>query len=129
MILQKLQRLEDNITVLNEIKEDVKKGEFDKKKEWEIRYGFFESIQIVIDIACKLVAKYNLVKPKSYRECIEGLLKANILQKDIVDDFIKMVGFRNILIHDYEEIKKEALLEYLERLDDFKIFIKSVKDL
>ncbi len=129
MILQKLKRLEDNIKILYEIKEDIKNSDFDKKKEWEIRYGFFESIQIVIDISCKIVSKYNLLKPKSYKECIEGLIKADILKKDIGKSLIKMVGFRNILIHDYEEIKKEALIEYLNRLDDFKIFIKEVKDL
>jgi len=60
---------------LNDIKlqekislEDVKKNKFD---EWALRYGIFESIQIIIDIACHVAAKYNLGSSKSYVECTE----------------------------------------------------------
>ncbi len=128
-ILEKLARLEENIKILKEIEKDIQNKVVDKKVEWQIRYGFFESIQIVIDIACKLTSKYNFAKPKSYKECIEALVKAKIIDTKLGEELVKMVGFRNILIHDYEEIEKEALIGYLKRVDDFKKFIEAVRDL
>lgn len=128
-ILEKLARLEENLAILKEIEQEMQEGIIDKKQEWQIRYGFFESIHIVIDIACKLTSKYNFAKPKSYKECIEALVKAKIIDAKLGDDLVKMVGFRNILIHDYEEIEKDALISYLQRVEDFKKFIQAVKDL
>ncbi len=127
--MEKLMRLEENIKILQAIANELSSHPIDKRIEWEIRYGFFESIQIVIDVACKIAAKYNLGYPKSYKECIQSLIKAKIIDESTGEDFIKMVGFRNVLIHDYEEIDKAALISYLDRLDDFKKFIEAVKEL
>ena len=127
--MEKLMRLEENIKILQAIANELPSHPINKRIEWEIRYGFFESIQIVIDIACKIAAKYNLGYPKSYKECIQSLIKAKIIDESTGEDFIKMVGFRNVLIHDYEEIDKAALISYLDRLDDCKKFIEAVKEL
>lgn len=61
---ERLQKLENNVAELKEIKKsytisDIKN---DKKKEWALRYGLLESVQIVIDISCHLVVKNNLGK-------------------------------------------------------------------
>jgi len=82
-ILQKLKQLEENLKVLEELKseiaiEDIKQN---KRYEWELRYGLFESIQIIIDVSCKVTNQYNLGQPQNYRECIELLGKFNYLQQ------------------------------------------------
>ena len=125
-ILQKLLKLERNLEVLEEIKDEL--TELDIKKKWEIRYGLFESIQIVIDTSCKVVARYNLAKPQNYKECILALGDKGYLTKELAKKLAQMVGFRNILIHEYCEVDREKLLEYLSHLDDFKEFIKAMKE-
>ena len=78
---EKLAQLEENLRILSTWQrtlspESVRK---DKKIEWALRYGFFETIQILIDIACHIVSTQNLGKPKSYAECIEILEKEQYL--------------------------------------------------
>lgn len=130
-LLEKLKLLEENIKILNTIKADSKLEEVRKNKrlEWEIRYGLFESIQIIIDIACKLSSEYNLGSPKNYKECIELLEKYHYIDKNISKKIIGMVGLRNLLIHEYATIDSQKLYNFLVHLDDFTDFIKQIGEI
>ena len=81
-LLEKLKHLEENIKTLKEIKNSVSLDDLKRNKrfEWEVRYGLFESIQIVIDITCKISSEYNLGNPKSYKECVALLVPSRHLK-------------------------------------------------
>jgi len=124
-LTEKLKLLEENIRILKDIKknitlEDIKSN---KRYEWEIRYGLLESIQIVIDIACKVASEYNLGNPKTYRACIELLQIDYTLAQKIAG----MVGLRNLLIHEYIKIDEEKLYQFLENLDNFVEFAMQIE--
>ena len=123
-LTEKLKHLEENIKILREIKETVtlEALKVNRRYEWEVRYGLLESIQVVIDIACKLSSRYNLGNPKTYRACIELLEQHNYLDGVLAKKVIGMVGLRNLLVHEYVEIDKEKLYDFLEYLDDFIAF-------
>jgi len=128
-LTEKLKHLEENIKLLKEIKscvslDDIKKN---KRFEWEIRYGLFESIQIVIDISCKISSNFNLGNPKNYKECIELLVKYDYLSLEISKKAISMVGLRNLLVHEYIQIDDVKLYEFLNYLDDFIFFAKEIE--
>ncbi len=128
-ISQKLKQLEENIAILQEIKDEMSLEDISRSRryEWELRYGLFESIQIVIDIACKVSSYYNLGNPENYRECIQLLGKFNYIQALHVKTFTAMIGLRNLLIHEYATIETEKLYQFLEHIDDFKIFIVEIE--
>lgn len=128
--MEKLKHLEENIKVLREIKASVTLVELkvNKRYEWEVRYGLLESIQIVIDIACKLSSQYNLGNPKTYRACIELLEQHKYLDKTLSQRVISMVGLRNLLVHEYIEIDEEKLYQFLDYLDDFIAFAVQMKE-
>ena len=128
-LTEKLKHLEANIATLKEIKttislDDIKSN---KRYEWEIRYGLFESIQILIDISCKISSHFNLGNPKTYKECIESLIKYNYLSDNIAKKTISMVGLRNLLVHEYVKIDDEKLYQFLDYLDDFVAFVDEIK--
>lgn len=129
-LLDKLKHLEENINVLKEIKSTLSLDELkqNKRYEWEVRYGLFESIQIVIDISCKITSHYNLGNPQNYKECIEFLYKHKYISKELSKKTISMVGLRNILVHEYIKIDDEKLYQFLEYLDDFILFVKEIKE-
>lgn len=129
-LTEKLKHLEENISILEEIKSsislvDVKSN---KRYEWEIRYGLFESIQIVIDISCKISSHFNLGNPKSYKECIELLVKHRYITEMVGRKTIAMVGLRNLLVHEYVKIDDEKLYQFLDYLDDFVLFVYEIKE-
>ena len=124
MITDKLKRLEENLRVLNDFKgkyslEDLLANKVD---EWALRYGLLECIQIIIDVSCSFVAEKNLGIPKNYSECILLIVSNNYLNKDLGERIIKMVGLRNLLVHEYGIIDLNKLYEYLNHLDDIRDF-------
>lgn len=72
-MLNRLSLLEQNVNELFVFKKrySVQDIQSDKSKEWALRYGLLESIQIVVDISCHLTTKYNLGNPSTYAECVE----------------------------------------------------------
>ncbi len=123
-LTEKLKHLEDNIETLRDIKSSVSLDELkvNKRFEWEVRYGLLESIQIVIDIACKIVSQYHLGNPKNYRGCIELLQQHHYIDAVLAKKVIGMVGLRNLLVHEYVEIDEEKLYAFLDHLEDFIAF-------
>jgi len=124
----KLKQLEENLSLLRELKEEcgINSLKNDKRVEWELRYGLFESIQILIDISCKIVNSRNLGYPKNYRECLELLAQSGYIDTEKLNIYRQMVGLRNLLIHEYATIDSDKLYSFLENLSDFESFIEHI---
>jgi uncharacterized protein YutE (UPF0331/DUF86 family) len=128
-MLERLKLLEENIAGLLEFRRKTSFEDIlhDKSKEWALRYGLIETIQIVIDISCHLVSKYNLGNPSTYAECIELLEKYGHIDKDLAQKLLGMVGLRNILIHEYVAIDNRKLYDLLKNIEDIRDFIHKIK--
>ena len=129
MINDKLKRLEENLRILSKIKEEYSIDDIvaDKVDEWGLRYGLFESIQIVIDLACSCVAEMNLGIPKNYSECITILIANKYLENELGEKILRMVGLRNLLVHEYGIIDIRKLYEYLSHIQDIKDFAYAMR--
>lgn len=99
-----------------------------EEKDPEFMQGLYElnlqrAIQACIDLANVVIAKEGLGLPNSYRQSFEILLKFSIIEPRLAQQLIKMVGFRNISVHDYEEIKPEIVKSIVENcLSDFETY-------
>jgi len=125
----KLTRLEENLRTLKEIKKNYSLDDIisNKVDEWGLRYGLFESIQIVIDLSCHVVSEKNLGTPKNYSDCLSYLIANKYLSKELGEKLLRMIGLRNLLIHEYGIIESKKLYEYLDQLDDISEFIYSIR--
>jgi uncharacterized protein YutE (UPF0331/DUF86 family) len=128
MIEERLKHLEMNIAHLRGMLSLIESDSFEKdiEKQWALRYGLFESIQIVIDISCHLVSKHNLGSRKNYRDCIDALESFNYLSTPLANTIRQMIGLRNILIHEYVKIDILKLRDFLSHLSDFDDFSQAV---
>jgi len=120
-MLERLKSLEENIAELNRFKkrfslDDVQK---DKSTQWALRYGLLESIQIIIDLSCHLVSKYNLGNPSTYAECVQLLQRQGYIDEPLSSRLVGMIGLRNLLIHEYITIDVWKLYQLLDRIDEF----------
>ncbi|MDY0082631.1 MAG: DUF86 domain-containing protein [Ignavibacteriaceae bacterium] len=124
MINDKLKRLEENLNILNKIKDNYTLDDIisDKVDEWGLRYGLLESIQIIIDLSCSIVSEKNLGIPKNYSDCINLIINNNYIEKELGKRILSMVGLRNLLVHEYGIIDVNKLYEYLNYLQDLKDF-------
>lgn len=85
------------------------------------------AIQSAIDLAAHVVAEEGWGVPTELRENFDILADNEILDSELKQNLRKMVGFRNIAVHEYrkidEEILKSILLNNLKDLEDFYIVI------
>jgi len=129
-MLERLFQLETNVNELEKFKQKytVDNVKNDRQVQWTLRYGLFESIQIVIDISCHLTARYNLGNAQTYSDCISLLKKEKYLSVEVSEKLLGMIGLRNILIHEYVAVDIAKLYELLDQLDDFRQFAIEIKD-
>ncbi len=80
-----------------------------------------------IDLAMHIVAEEKLGLPQSSRESFELLTQQNIITDELSKRMKAMVGFRNIAVHDYQNLNLSILQSIVENhLDDFRQYTKSI---
>ena len=81
------------------------------------------AIQLVLDMASYIVSVKRLGTPKSLKDLFVILEQNKIIHHEISSKMQKMVGFRNIAVHDYQAIDPNILKSILSRhLKDFEEF-------
>jgi len=77
-------------------------------------YSFIVVIQACIDIASHIVAALGLRKPTTSRDLFTVLTEAGILSRELVSELEGMVGFRNILTHEYWIVDFDRVYDSLQ---------------
>ncbi|MEM9053571.1 MAG: DUF86 domain-containing protein [Bacteroidota bacterium] len=84
----------------------------------------------VFDITNYIVRVKGWGSPSSRSEAIDALIVHSAISKELGALLKKMVGFRNLAIHEYQKIDMAVLTTIIEeRLIDFEEFNRSVLDL
>lgn len=79
-----------------------------------------------IDLAMHLVATRRLGVPQESRNAFELLRDAGVIDFDLAERLRRMVGFRNIAVHEYRRRSREILESVIrERLGDFAEFARA----
>ena len=94
-----------------------------------LKWELYVMNQAAIDLAEAIVAYKQFRKPTTMREAFDILAEQHMLPPEFVRRFAKMVGFRNALAHDYEDLKIAVLYDVLmNKLPEVKEFIRYIKD-
>ncbi len=80
-----------------------------------------------IDLAMHLISEEKLGIPQSSRDAFDLLQANNVVKKDLSEKMKRMVGFRNIAVHDYQNINLNILKGVInDHLSDFTEYIDQV---
>jgi len=83
--------------------------------------------EAAIDAAMHLVRINKLGLPQQSREAFQLLEQSNILSEEHSKRMQAMVGFRNIVVHNYQKLSLEILESILDdRLGDFTDYVKVI---
>jgi len=78
-----------------------------------VEYNLFQIVNHLIDIVQHIVVDEEYGLPQNAYEAGHILLEKKILDEDDLEIFRKMVGFRNVIGHDYMAINKEMVYSIL----------------
>jgi uncharacterized protein YutE (UPF0331/DUF86 family) len=85
------------------------------------------SVKICVDIAAYILANSNIPPPMTMQDAFYQLNMLEIISKETFEKMQRSVGFRNIAIHEYDEINWEIVFSILcHHVDDFKAFAKEI---
>ena len=85
------------------------------------------ALQATIDIAAHIVKTEKLGIPATSRELFQMLEEAKIITPDTAKQMQNMVGFRNIAVHDYQNLNIDILIAIIEHhLNDFIHFNREI---
>lgn len=74
-----------------------------------------------------LIKKNSLGVPQTSRDSFQLLLKAGLLSENVVSNMKKMIGLRNIAVHDYQELNIAIVKSVVEtHLIDFENFSSEI---
>lgn len=93
-------------------------------KQDSIILNIQRACEACIDIAMHLVSIKKIGVPQSSRDAFELLYQNAIISKGMRDNLVSMVGFRNIAVHNYQEVKitiiQKIIEVHLSELESFK---------
>lgn len=127
-IIAKLGRLDEYVVYL----QDLQKV---NKKAFTSDYHFFGlaerylqlSIEIVIDVGKLMVLSESLRRPEDNQDTFVVLKDQGILSESLTESLLGIVGFRNVLVHDYDKIDREIVYKKLQdNLGNFAEFKKEI---
>jgi len=96
-------------------------------KQDSIILNLERAAQASIDLSTHIIRVRNLGIPKTSRDVFSLLKASNIIRTVTSEQMKKMVGFRNIAVHDYQNISLDIVKSILDNhLIDFESFIQEI---
>jgi uncharacterized protein YutE (UPF0331/DUF86 family) len=85
------------------------------------------AVQISVDIGAHLIAGMEVPPPDTMGQTFDLLAQEGVLNSELASSLKKAVGFRNIAVHNYENINWEIVHSIVKyHLADFSAFAKVV---
>ena len=99
----------------------------DYKNPAAAKYLLQTSIEAMIDIANHIIASKRLKKPETSAQSFKILNNNDYISDEKLSNYIKMIKFRNRLVHLYNEIDDEQIYHIIKNnLSDLEYFIKEI---
>lgn len=89
--------------------------------------NLLRACETAIDLAMHVVRRNRLGIPQSSRHAFELLVDGGCLDESVADRMKRMVGFRNVAVHNYRTLDIAILRRIVEeRLEDFTRFTETL---
>jgi uncharacterized protein YutE (UPF0331/DUF86 family) len=83
--------------------------------------------EAALDMGQHMIRRDRLGIPQSARDVFSLLARAGYIEDSLADRLKRMVGFRNIAVHDYQSLQLPIVVAIIERhLDDFPRFSQTL---
>ena len=122
VLRKRLNKLDEYLSILDELHQ-VNREAFNTQPQL---YGSAErflhlAIETVLDMGNHIIADENLGMVNHYSDIPNILADNGYISAELAQRWIRMIGFRNILVHDYLDIDRDIVYGVLQNnLADFE---------
>jgi len=129
-IISKISYIREQVTSIRDLLDKKTKEEI-LGDPWLIKglkYSLQTAIEAMIDLAYHISAKKYGHAPTDARDAMRVLLEQGIISRSNWRTYSSMIGFRNRIVHGYQEVSPERVYEIAKNeLSDFDKFIQEIK--
>ncbi|MBM4764855.1 DUF86 domain-containing protein [Bacillus sp. B15-48] len=127
VILNKISIIERCIKRIQEEYANNPKNLENYTKQDSIILNLQRACEASIDLGMHIIAEKKLGLPQKSRDAFSFLEAEGIISSSLSKKMQAMVGFRNIAVHDYQELNLNILQKIIENhLVDFEKFTKTI---
>lgn len=128
LVLRKLANIDLYLTQLTPYRAlDVAAYAADWRTQRIVERTLHLAIEACMDVADHIVADRRLRVPETGAATFESLGEADLLPRELAARLARMVGFRNILVHDYARLDPAIVVRVLRTdLSDLERFCEAV---
>jgi uncharacterized protein YutE (UPF0331/DUF86 family) len=128
LVLRKIERID---AYLKQVRQKRDPGFEVFRKDIDLQsivlFNLIQSIQASVDIGAHIISDSEWGVPGSQSDIFEILAQNKIISKQLSQGMIKMVGFRNRIVHEYEEIDLRIVYDVWQKNSrDIEQYCKSV---
>lgn len=106
---------------LDELDRDIREQRF-------VEHTLQIAIQAALDVASHIVSDQRLGEPRTSRELFDLLDRAQWIPKPLAETLRRMVGFRNIVVHGYDDVDLGVVRDIVQhRLGDLTAFADAIR--
>jgi uncharacterized protein YutE (UPF0331/DUF86 family) len=100
----------------------------DVREERFVEHTLQIAIQAALDVASHIVSDDRLGEPETNRELFDLLVRAGKLPASLATTLRDMAGFRNVIVHGYQDVDLGILEDVLaNHLDDLLTFVEATR--
>ena len=100
----------------------------DVREERFVEHTLQIAIQAALDAASHLVSDERLGEPETNRELFDLLARAGRVRADLASRLRNMAGFRNVIVHGYQDVDLGVVEDVLRHhLDDLLEFVAAIR--
>ena len=129
LILEK--KVDSILRCLNRIDDRIPDSEDEFLRDYDAQdvvvLNLSRAVQLCVDIATHILSTTNQPVPATMAEAFVSLERVRIISPEIADKMKKSVGYRNVAVHNYDDIDLSITYDIAHKhLSDFKEFIKQI---
>lgn len=115
--LRRLERFNKGVEILEELK-NYKKEDFceDLKVLSMAERNLQVCAEFIVDLSAYVLSKLGVGVPETYKEIVERIHAAGVIDEGLKRRLLDVVGLRNIIVHMYADVKAELIYENLNDL-------------
>ena len=124
VILNKIETIERCINRIKTVYDNNPDNLKDYTKQDSIMLNIQRACEAAIDLAMHIISVKKLGIPQNSRDAFEVLSSNSIIDENLSKNLKAMVGFRNIVVHDYQSINLNVVETIINNhIDDFYNYI------
>ena len=127
LVAKKLAQIESCLSDLRRLAR-VEAIASDVREQRFVEHTLQIAIQAALDVASHIVSDRRLGEPRTNRELFGLLERDTWIGAPLATTLRNMAGFRNVLVHGYDDVDLAVLRDVVEHhLDDLEAFVAAVR--